>query len=786
MRLFQHHAIALALLTLAASHTQAQSAAPAADSTDLKKISVAGEGDDLGVGLMIDDDSPKAKSTVTRAQIEKTRSSVNPFQALNLNAGVNASSYDATGLFGGSLRVRGFNSDQMGFTINGAPVNDSGNFAVYPQEYTDAENLCEMFVTQGSTDNEAPHVGASGGNVGLTTCGPEDEQRVRVAYSLGDLNYRRSFVRVDSGKVGDLKAFISYSKSKVDKWRGEGGADRNHVDAAIEYTAGADRYSASLLYNSAVNNNYRGLTLAQVGSLGYFADYSNTVPQHVGSQSGTIQNESSVASGTAYYGYALNPFRNALLTAAANIQLSPELRLDVEPYFWYGYGTGGVQQASLSESSSGSLLGGGITDLNGDGDTLDTIMVYRGSVTKTNRPGLTTKLSYTLDNHHILGGVWFERAEHRQTQPATYVDNGGNIANLWLDDSSKLVHLQDGSLYQGRNWKTVSTGTSLFLQDGIDLMGGALRITPAISWRSLDRHFTNYASYGSKLGADYTDSRSYTSFLPGLSASYQFSPELQGFANLSKNYRSPANYELAYAVSSVSYANGQVSSFTLNNTARVKPETTINLDFGTRLRGDFLHASVTAFLTNFKNRIASSWDEAQQLKVDANVGGSRIRGLELELGTNPVNGFSVFASATYTRSTLNDDLQTSASYIAPTSGKQFPDTPKKMAALSAQWAEGQYLINLTGKYTSTRFLTLTNDQSIPGYITLDLNAAYQLPSIPYVKSSLVRLNVSNLGNKHYYSANSGSGTSIAVNASGNPTVYPGAPRFTSVTFQADF
>ena len=224
MRTFKLTTVAVAMFTmLGAAHAQ--------QSSEVGKITVTGEGDKLGTGLIIDDDTPKAKSTVTKAQLEKTRSSSNPFQALALLPGVNSSSHDATGLFGGSLRVRGFNSDQMGFTIDGAPVNDSGSFSVFPQEYSDSENMCEMFVTQGATDTEAPHVGASGGNVGLVTCGPQDVQRVRVALSGGQLDYGRAFVRVDTGKVGDFKGFVSYSKSRVDKWRGTGGTERDQPSA---------------------------------------------------------------------------------------------------------------------------------------------------------------------------------------------------------------------------------------------------------------------------------------------------------------------------------------------------------------------------------------------------------------------------------------------------------------------------------------------------------------------------------------------------------------------------
>lgn len=787
---FRLTALSLALATLAGG-------AAAQQSSELAKISVTGEGDKLGTGLMIDEDTPKAKSTVTRAEIEKLRSSSNPYQALTLLPGVNASSYDATGLFGGNLRVRGFNSDQMGFTINGAPVNDSGNFAVYAQEYTDAENLCEMFVTQGATDTEAPHVGASGGNIGLSTCAPEDQRRVRVALSAGQLNYLRAFVRGDTGKIGDFKGFLSVSKSQVRKWKGEGRADRDHVDAGAEYQLGNTKLSASLLYNRAVNNNFRTLTLAQVGSLGYDADYASAIPQHTTAVNGSAQSEASTASGTAWYGYALNPFENYLLTTKANIQLNPALRLDIEPYYWYGYGTGGVQQTSVAESSGSTKLHGGIADINGDGDTLDTVMVYRGSLTETHRPGVTTKLSYTLDNHHLLGGFWLERARHRQTAPSTTVDNAGNIGDLWLSDTSKLLKHADGSLVQNRDWLTVSTGQSLFVQDSIDLVGGKLQLLPALSWRRIERDFTNYANAGSGGGADYQITQSFSQVLPSLGASWQFTPETQGFASLSKNFRAPSNFELGNAVTSVSYVDGKPTSAVVAVRNLVKQETSVNLDVGARFKHPLFKASVTAFYVDFKDRIAAGYNPEAGGRFDMNVGDSTIKGLEAEIGSVPYKGFSAYASATYTRSTIDQDLvyatasgTSGTQYTAATAGKQFPDTPKAMAALALQWAQGPYLANLSAKYTGRRQVTLVNDQSIGGYTTLDLNLAWQLPGGAAFKNPVLRVNLSNLTDKKYLLANSGSGSSWTVNATGTgaaqPTLYGGAPRFASVTLQSDF
>lgn len=801
MRTFTLNAMALAMLALLGT-AHAQSA------TELNKVTVTGEGDKLGTGLLMDEDAPKARSSVTKAQLEKTRSSGNPFQALSLLPGVNSSSFDATGLFGGNLRVRGFNSDQMGFTINGAPVNDSGSFSVFPQEYVDSENLCTMYITQGAPDTDAPHIGASGGNVGISSCPPEDKQRVRIALSGGQLGYFRAFGRVDTGKVGDFKGFVSISDSRVDKWKGPGRADRKHLDAGAEYDLGStNKLSASLLYNRSVNNNLQSFNQAQWTANGYYADFTVTAPQHQTPVNGTKQTDTSPS--PAYYGYALNPFENYLLSAKGSFALTDALRLDVQPYFWYGYGTGGTQQTTLNEATfnganPSTAVHGGIADINGDGDTMDSVLVYRGSLTQTYRPGLTTNLSYVVGDHKINGGVWFERARHRQTQPAVRVDNNGGVADIWL--GGNLLTYADGSTYQGRNQNTVTTGESVFLQDTWDLLDHKLQITPAFSYRRAHRQFNNYANSGtSGSGAtagtsavDYSIDKTYSAPLPSLAVSFQATDRLQVFSSLAKNFKAPGNFEyqnLAKATG-VTIANGVATWDGSVLPLTVKEETSINLDVGARYKGDMFRGSVVAFYNKFKDRIASSFDPSTTMTHDFNVGDSNTKGLEIEAGTVPIAGFSAYGSLTYTRSVLESDMPQSATTSYPTAGKQFPDTPKGMAALSLQYANGPYLINVAGKYTSPRTLTLTNDVVIPGYTTFDLNTAWKLPnpSGNGFKNPIIRLNVSNIFNKQYFMANAGSGSNITIvgvastvaGSTAAPFYYAGPPRFASMTFQVDY
>ncbi|MDE2081436.1 MAG: TonB-dependent receptor [Burkholderiales bacterium] len=785
MSKFPLSAIGLALLTLGTPGGSAW----AQQATDIGKVTVTGEGDKLGNGLLIDEDTAKAKSTVTKAQIDKSRGSSNPYQLLSMLPGVNAGSYDATGLFGGNLRVRGFNSDQIGFTINGAPVNDSGNFAVYPQEYTDSENLCELFVTQGSTDTEAPHVGASGGNIGMTTCSPKDKAGGRFALGAGQLNYSRVFVRGDTGLIGAFKGFLSASKTQAHKWKGPGKADRDHIDAGVEYKLGNTTFSASLLWNKAVNNNIRSLTLAQLAAEGYYADFSANLPTLKTPTPGVADVDNLGAGATYYYGYSLNPFENYLITSKASIQFTPAVRLDIAPYFWYGYGTGGNEGFTVRESApSGSLLHTGVADINGDGDRLDTVATFNGGLTQTNRPGVNATLSWTLDNQRILAGLWFERARHRQTSPASIINRDGTVGDIWENNPAVLVKYNDGSFYQFRNVLTISTAQSAFVQDSIDLLDSKLTVVPGVSWRSIKRDFTNYPSSGA--GAFYQLSRTYSEVLPSLRASYQFTPETQGFVSVAKNAKAPGNFEYFGLANGITYTNG-VGSYTSLSPLTVKQETSVNLDVGARYRNELFKASATAFLVKFKDRIARSYDPLTATSHDYNVGSSTMKGLELEVGTVPVLGFSAYASATYTKSTIDTDLPSGATTFYPTSGKQFPDTPTGMASLSLQYATGPVMVNLAGKYTGPRALTLVNDQRIAGYTTVDLNAAYQLPNVAFLKNPTLRLNVSNLTNKQYLLANSGSGSSISIAAAGYPgafapSIYLGAPRFSSVSFQSDF
>ncbi len=793
--------------------------AHAQQTTDVGTINVEGQPGGTATGLIQQEETPKARSSVNRKAIETQSPTSNPYQVINLLPGVSTFSYDGTGLFGGGLRIRGFNSDQLGFTIDGVPVNDSGNFAVFPQEYTDTDNLCEVFVTQGSTDTEAPHVGATGGNVGLVTCGPTDTRRVRVSQTFGTDKLSKTFLRYDTGKFADdrLKMFFSVSHAEAQKFKGTGDAKRDHIDYKGSLQLGNGSYlEAGFLYNRAINNNYRTVSKAQIDQQGYYYDFGNRAPIHqvrpgVADNDSTFAPNAGIFSGAQdrYYAFNLNPFKNYIATFKAHIQLAPNLSVNVEPYLWYGYGTGGNQLQTLSEVQAGNRLHGGGRDYNGDGDALDTVGTYEGSVTKTYRPGVTTKVNYQIAGNAILAGFWYERARHQQTAPYVTIDNNGNAEDIFLQTESQWLRNADGSRAQFRDWYTISSGRSFFLQDTVNLFSDRLTIQGGGRYTTLGRRFTNTANQGTTPtglgqtgsgGADYLIQKDYSEFLPNLGIKYQLTDTQSVFANAAKNFKAPPNFAYSNLAApntgtAITYVNGVATNYRILE-PQVGVEKANNFDAGYRYAGDRMTASGSVFFINYKGRIASLIDPSTGTAGQAiNLGDSTTKGLEVEAGYKILPNLSAYGSLSYTKTRIKQNLVYGGGVLSEaTAGKEFPDTPRWLSGFALQYQDESWIAGVDAKYTGKRYSTLVNDDAIGGYTLFGLTAGYKFGSNSFMKNPIVRLNVYNLFSRRYLSLSGPSGSNFGVRSNPSPglptyfaqSFYVGAPRTLAFTLASDF
>lgn len=770
--------------------------AQTADEAVAPKPQVVITGKKIGMGLMVTEDAPKARSTITAEELEKQRPTGNAYEALEMLPSVNSYNYDATGLFGGGLSLRGFNSDQIGATINGVPVNDSGNFAVYPQEYVDQENTCSQFVTQGSTDVDSPQVGASGGNFGIVTCKPEDVQRLRVMQTIGQLAAHKTFVRYDTGLFSDKrsKAFISYSNAEADKWKGSGKAHREHIDAGFSYEWNRFNYiAATLLWNEAKNNSINNLLLSEINSKGYYYDTSPVFVGHLTPGNGTIQKEATQT--PPYYGLYNNPFKNGIFSATAKFRLGDDTDLKIVPYYWYGFGNGGIQQKAMSESAFLNTTTNKNTasvDLNGDGDTKDTILVANASVTRTQRPGITTSLTHTFGNNEVLAGFWYEKATHRQTGPMVPVAADGSY-DLWLRNNQ--VRRPDGSPYESRDNRTISTAYQAFLQDTVSMMDGKALINIGVRTPHVKRDLTNYSSEGNQ-NATYNIVRTYDTLLPQVGVRYKITNDDQVFVSVAKNMKAPPNFVFSNVGTNVRIVNGVATL-----SSDVDSETSWNTDLGYRHQDNRFIATLTVFGVNFKNRQASYFDPVAGSTYYTNVGDVKSKGFEIEANNMPINGWSLYGSFGYLKTEIQNDLHVivpvavapavQLTGILPTAGKELPGSPRLKAGLSIEYSQNAFWARLKAKATSEQQSTFANDEPVaPGYTLFGIDAGYTFANYGLLKRPKLTLNASNITNKQYRNPGSGVPNSTAfpgaVTATSQLRYYMGAPRFVSLTLAADF
>ena len=290
MKTFKHSGIGLAVISALLPY-----ATQAAESTDVGNITV--EGQSLGGGMMVQEETPKARSTITKEAMDKQPGAGNAIDKLKFTPGLNVNSTDSTGLSGFDYTMRGLKSDQIGMSIDGIPMNDSGNYEVYANQVGDEENIEQIFVTQGSSEADGPHIGSSGGNIGMVTRRPSKEFGGFVKQILGSNNLSKTFARLETGEVNGFSNWISYSHTEAKKWRGEGRLYSNKFEMNSLFEAENGNSSNLIVkYNRQENNNYNILSKAQFEQGGRDQDYPGT-PQY--NSRGQL---------TSYYKLNRNPF----------------------------------------------------------------------------------------------------------------------------------------------------------------------------------------------------------------------------------------------------------------------------------------------------------------------------------------------------------------------------------------------------------------------------------------------------------------------------------------------
>ncbi|MNE34181.1 Fe(3+) dicitrate transport protein FecA precursor [compost metagenome] len=252
--------------------------------------------------------------------------------------------------------------------------------------------------------------------------------------------------------------------------------------------------------------------------------------------------------------------------------------------------------------------------------------------------------------------------------------------------------------------------------------------------------FPNMGPYNSGPALKYTAPRSYErkydDLLPNLGLTWRFAPNQSVYTSYAEGISAPRTDDL--------YDFGDPDP---------TPETTKTFDLGYRYQSGSIIASIAAWRTDYENRIVRAYDEVEDTSYSRNVGSVTLQGIDGQIGWAPVEGFSLYASASYLDSEIKDDLLKGVDgngdpVFIPTAGKMLFETPKWQYGLRAQYEISDFVFGLQGKYVGERFANDINTEVAPDYTVFDLDLRYT-PSWLTVADTYLQMNVTNLFDERY-------------------------------------
>ncbi len=837
--LLRFHKWSIAAVTLLAAglaqNALAQSTGTEAIDEDLSEVVVSATRV-RNIGIVGEQTAPKSRISLTGEYLEKQLSGQSVFQALNQIPGVNFTNSDPFGTSGGNLRIRGFDGSRVSVTFDGVPLNDSGNYALFTNQMLDSELIDRVDVNLGTTDVDSPTASATGGTVAYRTKKPTDEFGGEAVLSGGEFNYKRAFLRVDSGEFGPwgTKAFVAASYQNYDKFKGPGELEKKQFNAAVRQDFESGNFvSLALHYNRNRNAFYRTTSAANYALFG--RDYDNLavctrdppdlqlvapgdndnaapVPSTPSLPSG--DNPLNPSSCSNYYGVRINPSDTGNVRMQSLWHLGDKVRLTFDPSWQYtmanGGGTTALTERPVANSADIRVLGNtsalGV-DLNGDGDTFDTVRFYTPNTTNTKRWGATASLIWDLNDDHLLRFAYtYDRARHRQTGQWGPMSATGVPEDVFAGRQGERVLAADGDIIRGRDRFSIAELSQYALEYRGQFMEDKFTTTVGVRAPFFTRELNQYCytpnggngSSGnigpaggvlctSRAPIATTATGNVIFVNPMTGAAVQFIPpysETVKFDDIMPNagltFRPWDNHSFY-----LSYAEGLSAPRTDNLYAVVRlpdgsivrptpeSETTKAYDLGWRLNTGSTMASVALYRIDYTNRIVSTFNADLGYSEDRNVGDAKIQGFDAQIGQRLGSAVSVTASASFNDSELLGSLNPLLD------GKQLVETPEwTYAARVDVEVTDDVNFGLQGKKVGDRFATDNNDEVAKSYTVFDLDFTWGF-KVPGFEGAQFQFNVTNLLDEEYFgNISSGTGgTSVGFYSIGAPRTAVASLRF---------
>ena len=716
---------------------------------------------------------------VTEIKAEDIRLSVagaSPFVAIQKLPGVNFQSADPFGVYEWSTRItlRGFNQNQLGFTLDGVPLGDMsyGNTnGLHISRAIIADNIGSTRVSQGAGALGTNSTSNLGGTIEFFSRAPQKELGVAGSATYGSNNTYRLFGTLDTGDLGGISAYISAAHISADKWKGFGVQRSTQVNAkAVAELGGSATLTAFVNYSDRKENDYQDLSLGQINRLGYNWDnVSNDWPLAVRlatiaanrGETGVVVAPNTL--GTTYPGaitsvddayYDAGGLRRDWLTGA---RLAGDLASNVKA---------GIQAYYHSNKGQGSWITPYLASPGG------VPLSFRTTEYSISRWGIIGDITAELDAHTVRLNVWYENNDFEQAR------------RFYSMGSSATVPLTNALTYQTNpfftQWNNAyNTKTFQFaVQDQWDVTD-AFSISIGFKGQSVKLRASAINPVPGPLALGRINAEDL--FLPQVGLLYKLGGGTEVFASFTQNQRA-----FTAAATGGPFATSAAGFAVISSSLR--PEKTNTYETGLRFGEGNLRGVVAAYLVDFSNRILAIPQGpgiVGNAALLSNVGKVRSLGAELGVQWEAVKHFTVTASYAYNETTYRNDVINSAgTVIQAIRGRTVPDTPRHIGNLELAYDDGGFFARANANAMSKRYFTYSNDRSVGGRVLVDAKIGYRLRSDNrWLNGLAIEGSATNLFDRRYVATIGSNGFGFAGD---NQTLLTGAPQQFFVTLRKDF
>lgn len=794
-------------------------------------IVVTGATADQGVGGVKIPDSPKAKVVLTQEIIERQRPGQTVNEIINLVPGVSFTNNDPWGSSGGSFTIRGFSSDRIAQILDGIPLNDSGNYAIYTNQQIDPELVESINVNLGATDVDSPTAAAVGGTVNINTLVPKDELGALASISYGnivadgsgDRPYYRMFGLLHTGDLTGhgTKAWISASRAyNKASFADYGKILKAQYNGKIWQDIGTNGDFISLAGHYNVNRNNFGGSPGSAAAFdgdksARFYNVSGGIPCEINTEANPAIADQTNSCGTQFE-RRYNPSNTGNARLSTRLTLTDRLIFSADAAYQYvkanGGGTTSAYEApfvsgddALSGYFNGSayfnrdLNGDGTlgVDVNGDGvirdytvtntdgttSTIresDRVLITNPSQTQTKRWVAIANLSYEFDeNNRVRLSYSFDRARHRQTGEGALVEFNGEPADVFpVNDPLTDA---DGNVLQKRDRKSYAILHQIAGEYRGTFFDDLLTVNLGVRAPFFKRELNQYCFTSAPNGnvncvaggnvADYAAAN--PSFAAPQSRNYKYDkllPNVGAIFKITPEVSIAGSYAANISVPGTDTLYNSIYLPADNAASKPVAETSDSFDLALRYQSNIVQAAVTGWYAKYKNRIASAYSFECDCSIDTNLGAVKKYGIDANVSVRPMPGLLVYAFGSWIESEIGSDVQTGADTIAETKGNRERGAPSYLVGGRIQGTLGPVDLGAQIKRTGSRYLNDINTFKVDGYTVVDLDLRYNLANLGLEKS-FFQLNVSNLFDKFYIGSFSGGLTTAS-----STFVNYGAPR----------